>query len=236
MNISVLLKDSLRYPLNNIPSLLIYCLLGIISGIVVGGTLTAVVFSVAAGNVLATIGSGIVGIVVSVFIDFVISGYALDIIKYAIENNSGAPGIDFFRQFFNGVKLFAVSITYLFVPIIISAVLAIFFNQWVVILVAFVLFVIFSLALFMAQCRLAKTEDLLYALNIPEAIRDVARVGFIELLLFIIIISLISLVLFIIAGFITQWNSIVGGIVMGIVSVYLVFFTNRVVGLLYSKV
>ena len=29
---------------------------------------------------------------------------------------------------------------------------------------------------------------------------------------------------------------IVGGVLMGIVSVYLIFFTNRVVGSLYSKV
>lgn len=236
MDIFDLLRDSLVYPLNNIQSLLLYCLLGIVSGIVVGGTLAALIFSIAAGNVLATIGSGIAGIVVAVFLDFIISGYALDIVKYGIEKNNGAPGINFFRQFFNGVKLFAVSITYLFIPIIISAVLAVFFNQWVVILVAFILFVIFSLAQLMAQCRLAKTEDLLYALNIPEAIRDIARVGFIELLIFVVIISLISLVLLIIAGFITQWNSIVGGILMGIVSVYLIFFVNRVIGLLYSKV
>ncbi len=236
MNISDLLRDSLLYPLRNIPSLLLYCLLGIVSGIVVGGTLTSIAFSVTAGNVLATIGSGIAGIVVAVFLDFIISGYALDIVKYGIEKNNGAPGIDFFRQFFNGVKLFAVSITYLFVPIIISAVLAVFFNQWVVILVALILFIIFSLAQLMAQCRLAKTEDLMYALNIPDAIKDVARVGFIELLLFVIIIALISLALFIIAGFVTQWNSIVGGVLMGIVSVYLIFFTNRVVGSLYSKV
>ena len=49
-------------------------------------------------------------------------------------------------------------------------------------------------------------------------------------------IALISVVLLFICGLIAQWNSIVGGILIGIVVIYLVFFGGRALGLLYSNV
>ena len=88
----------------------------------------------------------------------------------------------------------------------------------------------------MAQCRLAKTEDLSDALAIGEAIGDISNVGIVNLLIFIIAIALISVVLLFICGLIAQWNSIVGGILIGIVVIYLVFFGGRALGLLYSNV
>ena len=236
MELGEIFRDSLSYPLQNIKSFIIYLILGIIAGIVVGGTLAAAVFSIQNGNVLATIGSGVIGIVVAIFLGFVISGYELDIIKYGINRDSSAPEIDLLRHFFNSVKLFALSIVYYIIPVIIVSVLSIFFRSWIILIVAFILFVIFGLAQFMAQCRLAKTEDFGYALAIGEAIGDISKIGFIKLLLFLIIVVLISLVLFLIAGFITELNATVGGIIMGILGIYLVFFISRASGLLYSEV
>jgi hypothetical protein len=236
MELGEILSEAFVYPVRNIKALVIYVILGIILGIAVGGTLAGVMAGVAAKNPFATIGSGIIGIVVALIIGFVISGYQLDIIKYGIERTDDAPGIDFMRQFINGVKYFIVDVVYLIIPIIIGAILAVIFQHWLSMLISVILAIIFGLALIMAECRLAKTEDLVYALSVGEAIGDISKVGVVKVILFIIIVTVISLVLFFIAGAISRWNSTIGGIILGILGVYITFFVGRATGLLYSDV
>ena len=236
MEFGEIIKDALVYPINNIKALVIYAILAIILGIAIAGTLAGIVAGVVADNVIAVIGSGIIGIIVALLIGFVISGYELDVIKYGIERNDDAPGIDFVRQFINGVKYFVVTIVYMIIPIIIGAILAVIFQQWISGIITFIIAAIFSLALFMAQCRLAKTEDLGYALAIGDAIGDISRVGIIRLLLFIVVVFIIEFILMFAISAIAQWNAVVGGILMGIIGIYISFFTARATGLLYSDV
>lgn len=236
MEIMEILQDALVYPFNNIKAFIIYIILGVILGIAIAGTIAAVAASAALDNVLAAIGSGIIGIAIALIIGFAITGYELDIVKYGIERNGGAPGIDFVRQFINGVKLFAVEIVYFIVPIIISAILAIVFQHWLSVLIAAIIGIIFALAAVMAQCRLAKTEDLGYALSIGDAIGDISRVGILKLIILVVLVVIIAFILFFIVGIIDQWNTTVGGILFGILSVYITFFTARASGLLYSDV
>ena len=236
MELGEIITDALTYPLQNIKALVIYIILGIILGLAVGGTVAGVVAGSQANNALAVIGSGIIGIIVALVLGFFISGYQLDITKYGIERSSAGPEIDFVRQFINGIKLFVVTIVYMIVPIIISAILAVIFQHWLSTVITAILTIIFGLALIMGQCRLAKTEDLGDALAIGEAIGDISRVGILKVLLFIILIFIIAFILLFIVGIIQQWNSTVGGILMGILGVYLAFFVARATGLLYSDV
>ena len=236
MDLGDILKDALVYPINNIKALVIYAILGIIIGVVVGSSLVAMVAAIGNGQVVATLASGFIGFVVALFLGFVITGYELDIIKYGIERRDDGPGIDILRQFINGVKLLVVFLIYYIIPLIIVAILGLFLRNWVITVIAIILFVIFGLAQFMAECRLARSEDLVDALSIGDAIADISKVGIIRLLLFIILVVLISAILFFISAIIIKWNSTVGGIIMGIVSVYVVFFTGRATGLLYSDV
>lgn len=236
MELGEIISDALTYPLKNIKALVLYVILGIILGIAVGGTIIGVASGVALKNPFTAIGTGIIGIIIALIVGFVISGYGLDIIKYGINRDEGSPGIDIVRQFVNGVKLFVVQIVYYIIPIIIGAILAVIFQHWLSGLITIILTIIFALAAFMAQCRLAKTEDLGDALAIGEAIGDISRVGILKVLLFIILIFIIAFILLFIVGTIQQWNSTVGGILMGILGVYLTFFVARATGLLYSDV
>ncbi|MBQ8016939.1 MAG: DUF4013 domain-containing protein [Methanobrevibacter sp.] len=236
MELGEIISDALTYPLNNIKALVIYVILGIILGIAVGGTAIGVATGVALKNPFTAIGSGIIGLIIALIIGFVISGYQLDIVKFGINRDAGSPGIDIVRQFINGVKLFVVQIVYYIIPIIIGAILALIFQHWLSGLITIILCIVFALAAFMAQCRLAKTEDLGNALAIGEAIGDISRVGIVKVLLFIILIFVIAFILALIVGFIYQWNGTVGGILMGILGVYLTFFVGRATGLLYSDV
>ncbi|WP_296874769.1 DUF4013 domain-containing protein [uncultured Methanobrevibacter sp.] len=236
MELGEIITDALSYPLQNIKALVIYVILGIILGIAVAGTLAGVMVGAAARNAFALVGSGIIGLVIALVISFVITGYQLDITKYGIDRRNDAPGIDFVRQFVNGVKYLVVNVVYLIVPIVISAILSVIFQHWIVMVVSFILGIVFSLALMMGQCRLAKTEDLGFALAIGDAIGDISRIGLAKVLAFIILIAVIAFILFFIAGIIVQWNATVGGIIFGILAVYLVFFNGRATGLLYSDV
>lgn len=236
MELGEIIKDALVYPINNITSLVIYMILGIILGIAIGGTFVVVAAGVAAENFLAVIGSGIIGIIIALLIGFMITGYELDIIKYGIERSGESPRIDFVRQFINGVKYFVVYLVYMIIPIIIAAILAIFLQNWIASIIDIIISIIFSLALVMGHCRLAKTEDLGYALSIGEAISDISRVGIVKILLFIILVAIIAFVLFFIVAAIAQWNSTIGGILIGILGVYITFFVARATGLLYSDV
>ena len=236
MELGEILSDALVYPFQNIKALVVYLILGIILGIATAGTVAAVMVGAMAKNALAVLGSGIIGIIIALFIGFIIAGYQLDIIKYGIERSNGAPGIDFIRQFFNGVKYFVVNIVYMIIPIIIAAILAVIFQHWLSGLLTVIISIIFSLALMMGQCRLAKTENLTYALSIGEAIGDISRVGIGKVVVFIVLMFIISFVLFFIVGLINQWNTTVGGILIGILGIYLIFFNGRATGLLYSDV
>ena len=236
MELMEIISDALVYPFHNIKALIIYLILGIILGIVWVGSMGAAAASAAASNLAAAMGSAIIGFIVAVVISFAISGYQLDIVKYGIDRSFDAPGLDFVRQFFNGFKLTIVQLVYFIIPIIISAILAIIFQHWLAMVIEFILFVIFGLAAIMAQCRLAKTEDMGHALAIGDAIGDLSRVGILKVLAFLVIIFLIAFLLFIIGGFLARWNSTGGGIFLGALGIYLVFFSARATGLLYSNV
>ena len=236
MELGEIISDALVYPLHNIKALVIYIILGIILGIAIAGTVSGIMFGNMAKNVFAVIGSGTIGIIIALIIGFVITGYELDITKYGIEKRNDAPGIDFMRQFINGVKYFVVTIVYMIIPIIIGAILAVIFQHWLSGLISIILSIIFSFALMMGQCRLAKTEDLGYALSIGEAVGDLSKVGILKVIAFVILVVVISFILLFVVGLIGQWNNVVGGILMGIVGVYLVFFNGRATGLLYSDV
>ena len=236
MELGEIISDALAYPLKNIKALAIYAILGIILGIVAGSSLLAVLFSASSKNVLATIGSSLLAVIVTLVLGFFITGYQLDITKYGIERREDGPGVDFVRQFMNGIKLFVVNFVYMIIPIIISVIVGMIFQNWLTSVITFIVTIIFALGMMMAQCRLAKTEDFGYALDIGEAIKDVSRVGLLKLLLFIILVFIITFILFFIVAAIMQWNSTIGGILMGIIGVYVVFFSARATGLLYSDV
>lgn len=234
MEILEIIKDALTYPLSNIKSLVLYVILGIVAGIAGGATLIAIATGAAFENAWAMGGSALIGFIVLLLIGLLIEGYTLDIIKYGIERRTDGPGIDILRQIVNAIKLLVVDIVYYIIPVIILAILGIFFKNWVIGVIGFILTIIFALANFMARCRLAKTEELGDALAIGEAIGDITRVGFLKLLLTTILIEAIIVIIFVIIILIMSYNTTIGGILLGIFGVYAIFFSNRAIGLLYS--
>lgn len=237
MEIMEIIQDAFMYPLDNLKALVIYAILGIIAAIAMGGTIVGMLVGAQANNILATGMVGIIGMLISFIILLLISGYELDIIKYGIRRSTESPSIDFGRQVVNGVKLFIVQFIYFLVPSIIIFILGIFLKNWILYIIALILFIIFALAVFMAQCRLANTENLSSALEINEAINDISRVGLIKILSVAIILIVIYAIVLIILGLIGSQTGIIGylgQILSGIFQVYMMFAIARASGLLYS--
>ena len=236
MGIGDIIGDAIAYPFSNIKALVLYAILGIIAGIIGGAALISIAASFSSKGIagFAFSGLSIVGIIVLILVIFLIEGYALDIIKFGIERRSDSPGIDFGRQVSNAIKLIIVSVVYYIIPAIIIFVLGIFLRDWILTIISIILIIIFALANFMAKCRLAKSDNLGDALAIGEAIGDISRVGFGKIIATVLVIFIILVIIAFIIGLISNANATIGNILLGIFSVYFVFFYNRAIGLLYS--
>ena len=236
MGVGSIIGDALAYPSSNIKALVLYVVLGIIAAIIGGASLLTIAASFSTKGLagFAFSGLSIVGVIVFIIVLFLIEGYALDIIKYGIERRTDSPGIDFGRQVSNAVKLIVVSIVYYVVPAIIIAILSLFLKDWILAIIGIILLIVFALANFMAKCRLAKSDSLGDALAIGEAIGDISKVGFLKIIATVLVIIIILLIVSFIIAFISGLNNTVGSILLGIFSVYFVFFYNRAIGLLYA--
>ena len=238
MNIGDIISDAMAYPFKNITALILYMVLGIIAAIIGGTTILsfATAITTKGFSSFALGGVGLVGMIVFILILFLIEGYGLDIIKFGIERRADGPGIDIGRQISNAVKLIIVNIVYYLVPAIIIFVLGLFLRDWIMAIISLILVILFALANFMAKCRLAKTDNLGDALAIGEAIGDISRVGIGRLIATVVLVVIIAVIIVILIGIIGSISDIVGDILFGIFLVYLVFFYNRAIGLLYSDV
>ena len=236
MDISEIISDAITYPFNNIKALLLYVVLGIIAGLAIGTTLIGVITTSNLNNTFAAGGIGIIGTIISIIILLLISGYELDIIKYGINRDSGAPGIELGRQIVNAIKLIVLNIVYYIIPVIISFILGLFLRSWLTSIISIILIIIFALAKFMGECRLAKTDSLGNGLAVGEAIGDISKVGLLKLIATVIIVAIIIFILMLIILGVNSLNTTVGSILLGIFGIYCAFFTARVKGLLYSEV
>lgn len=242
MELVEMIQEALIYPSKNLKALGIYILLGVIIGIVIASTgVGAIAASAFTGSSSSINGAGVIvlliGIIVLIALLCLVDGYGLDIIKLGIMRSEEAPEVDFKRQVSNGIKNIIVTVVYLLIPLIITVILALFLREWLLYILAAILFLIFSFALTMAQCRLAESEELSYALDIMGSINDLSTIGVPKVIVTVIVIAIVSIV---ISGIITLIFGLLGSqmltsIVSALVGVYLLFFEYRAIGLLYSE-
>ena len=237
MDIGEIISDAIVYPFNNIKALIIYMIIGIVCGILGGASLMGVLLAAQGNNVLAAGGLGFIGTLIIIIGGLLISGYGLDIVKFGIERRDDAPGIDIVRQVLNAIKVFIVGFVYYIIPAIIGWLLSTLLGKGILTtIIILIISIVFAFAQFMAICRLAKYDSLGEALAIGEAIGDVSKVGMLKVLATIIAVFIIALIIAIVIGVIMQYNNLIGGVLFGVFGVYLAFFYNRAVGLLYSQV
>ena len=237
MEITEIIGDALLYPLNNVKSLILYVIIGAITGILGGASLIAMATQVSGNNVVAAGGFGFIGILVMIIGSLLISGYGLDIVKYGIERRDDGPGIDIVRQVLNAIKLIVVSFVYYIIPAIVAWLLFTLLGKGILtLIIVAIMYIVFAFAQFMAVCRLAKYNSLGEALSIGEAIGDISKVGMLKVLITVIAVFIIGFIIAFICALIYNYHNIIGGLLLGIFGVYAIFFYNRAIWLLYSEV
>lgn len=242
MDLMETIKDAIVYPINNVKALIIYLLLGLLIGILAIFTGLGGLLALKFNSVNYTV-VGFIGIILILCLYLLMLGFSLDIVKFGIELREDAPGIDFVRQIINGLKYLIVAIVYLIIPTIITAILM-FISKDVATIIGTILFIIFAFILYMGICRLAKTDSLSHALDIPGAIGDLKEIGIVKVVLTIIIAEIVGLIIVFLLTFIITWIVLIINqnimltlvpVIAAVLDAWLLFYSNRVMGLLYSN-
>lgn len=229
-----IIADALKYPIENIRAIGIYLLFSIV--MIIG--LVIIGIGIGVGSEMNSYALSVlicaIGVIITALMLFLIQGYVLDVVKTGINRENEAPQIDFIRQLSNGLKLFVVALIYIGIPVIIMALLTKIHPY-----LSFLGIIIYIVAIFaciMAQCRLAKTDRLSEALNVPEAIKDISRVEIKKFIMLLLILAAIGFVLSLISSFIQRYSSPIGSILTVIFTLFMAFVQSRAYGLLYSNI
>lgn len=277
MEILDIIKESFIFPSQNLEKLVIYLVLVVVVGILIGGGAVLAALSFVSESYLSII--GVILFIIGLILSFIISGYQVGILKTGIDQVDKAPAFDWKNNIITGIKLLVVNIVYFIIPAIIVLIVGLITNipgnvaniaQQIALssvnstamanstglavnaipqaaiaglltsititgIIAVILFIIFAFLATMGQARLANTASLGNALNIPEAFRDIGRIGYGKVIAVVILVIIVVVVINGVLGYIYGQIPQLA-IISIIVTPYLTFFSQRAIGLLYSDI
>ncbi|MBO6104615.1 MAG: DUF4013 domain-containing protein, partial [Methanobrevibacter sp.] len=123
MEIGEIISDAIRYPLNNMKSLLIYIVIMFVMALIIIFTGIGLVAGQETNQLFASGIIGIIGLILVIIIGLLVDGYGLDIVKLGIDKSDAAPEIDIGRQVIAGLKYLIVGIVYIIIPFIVMLLL-----------------------------------------------------------------------------------------------------------------
>ena len=237
MSFSEIFSDALKYPISESNKFLIIGVITLIAG------LTSSIANHST-NIALLVVLGIVSVIASFFI----MGYGVSVINSTIIGSSDVPELDFVKNIIDGIKAFIINLVYYIIPILVFVILMLISGVAVGgnmsgivalgivnLIIAFIVFVIFAILGEIAIAKFAKTGDLVSSLMINDIFSEVKEIGFLKILGFIIIQAIIIFFMVIVMSFIS-FIPFIGTLVASfIIGSYLVFFTNRSLGLFYAN-
>lgn len=236
MSLSEIITDSIKYPFSDITNFLIVGIIALLSALANIFTIWKIT------NALYFI-----GIVVSVIFSLIFMGYALGIIQRTLEYSDELPMLDPVNNFIDGIKVLVIGIVYLFIPVVISLVLAIItgaigaglnnVGASVVVagIITIIVFIAFGIFEIIAIARFAKTKEFGDAFNFGEIIEDMKSIGIAKVIAFLIISIIIMLIAALIAGLfviIPFVGILIADLLLG---AFVALFFYRGIGLLYLE-
>ena len=274
MKITEIIKEAFEFPSKNLGTLAILVVLSVLVGsFVLSGFISLILGMHNSANVLM----GLLSLIISLLIGWVLAGYQISIIKSGINHDEKVPEFEWKENFLTGINNFVVTFVYILIPTIIviivgfitnvpGSIMAVIneittqiYNVYtglpivyaldaisqtiaklpgslaIPIIVALVVFIIFLFLETMAEGRLAKTGDLMEALNVLEAAKDMKKIGVVKVISLIVTLVVTLIVIDIILSFIFSLLPFLSTLSI-IITPYLIFFTQRAVGLLYSDI
>ena len=237
-----LIKDALKYPLDDINAFLKLAIPNLLWVIII---IIGSIFVIGAPTVrLANLSLsflGIVNIVLGIVFALFYSGLTIEIIRRTINNSKQLPELNF-DYLIDGIKFLIISIVYC-LPIIIltliATVIVVVNPNYAIIsvilaLIAIVIGVITVFALILGMCRYAETKSMSEALDINNIYEIANRIGLANF----IVITILIIVVGAIISFVMQLITIIpfiGVLIFSIVTTYLLMYQARAYGLLYLE-
>lgn len=188
MEIIEIIKESLRFPINNIEALAIYLVFTFVVGLLsIGGVLILAFSSLDASYLVF----GIILLIIGLILSFIISGYQVGILKSGIDLDEKAPSFDWKNNLITGIQLLIVNIVYFIIPAI------------VVLIVGLITNVLGNFSNIMLESGLAY-ENATFLINSPEiALNMVSKSTMAAFSSSILITAGVAMVVFIIFAFIS---------------------------------
>lgn len=237
MSFSEIFSDALRYPISEPNKFLIIGVIALIAG------LTSSISNYST-NIALLVVLGIISLIASFFL----IGYGISVLSSTINGSSEVPELNFVKNIVDGIKAFVINVIYYIIPILVFVILMLISGAAVGgnmssivalgivnLIIAFIVFVIFAILGEIAIAKFAKTGDLVSSLMINDIFTEVKQIGFLKVLGFIIIQAIIVFVLVLIISFIS-FIPFVGTLIASfVIGAYVIFFTNRSLGLFYTN-
>lgn len=263
-----LVSEGLKYPFNDMKKLLtfgvLFTLLSVISfGIGVKsvdfiraventpGRFTSIVHSGFPSNDIYII---LLLTLISFIITLLIMGYQYNVIKFSIAKNNDLPEFGVLNLLKNGIKYFIVSFIYNIIPTIVliagMELLSINNGDYLVSIIAFILFIICNFLLIMALTNMVDADKFIKAFDLREIVDKIAGLGWIKYIGLILFTFFIYMIIMIATSMIMMFISIflamafeqmlfifaVITLIEGLfISPYISIFFHRVYGSVYRE-
>ncbi len=242
MDVGKIIANSLKYPFRNIKKLPILFILFILAAIIPIG----MIFD----NRYVTL----FGVIAFFIFILIVPGYLFSIVDIGLNESSAMPSLNFTRNIYDTLRLFALRVVYMIVPALV------FFIVWstlgassmdmlkdlnlpsfiltlgLMFFIVLITYILFEVLLFFAKARLAYLNSLPEALNMYKVIMDIKRIGVVNIIKWLIFMA----ILMIVVSYISTWVMLipyVGFLIyLCIIIPILESIGNYSLGLLYSNI
>ena len=242
MDLSIIVKNSFKYPFRNIKKLPIIFLFFILIAIIPIGIISnndQVVF---------------IGVIAFFLFILLVPGYFLSVIKMGSSQSAMIPSFNLVNNIYDSIRVISLRIVYMIVPALVfyialktmgPASREMIYNFRIpefiaavglLILLLLVIYIIFECLLFFAKARLAYFNSLQEALKINKVIADIRRIGILNIIKWLIVMFILLNVVTFVTSFVMAIPYVGFLIYICIVIPILESIANYSLGLLYSNI
>ena len=242
MDLSLLVKNSFKYPFRNIKKLPIIFLFFFLIAIIPIGMIS---------NNDYVVLIGVIGFFLFILI---VPGYFLSIVKLGSSQSAMLPSFNLVNNIYDSIRVVFLRIVYMIVPAALFLIALktmgpasreLLYNYKILeflaavglfLVLIFIIYIIFECLLFFAKARLAYFNSLQEALKINKVIGDIRRIGIFNIIKWLIVMFILLNVVTLVSSLVMAIPYVGFLIYICIVIPILESIANYSLGLLYSNI
>ena len=242
MDLSILVKNSLKYPFRNIAKLQVICILFVLIAIIPIGMIS--------DNKQITA----IGVIAFFLFILTVPGYFLSVVKLGSNQKAMLPSFNLINNIYDSIRVLFLRIVYMIVPAAAFLFALTVFGPksremlfsykipeflatvGLVFLLIIIIYFIFEFFLFFAKARLAYFNSLPEALKINKVIGDIRRIGIVNIIKWLIVMAILLNVITFVSSFVISIPYVGFLIYICVVIPIVESIANYSLGLLYSNI